>query len=209
MFAPQIFKDSEWSSNIEYMFWIIEFGGDIGLFEKCHHYLELTLEVMNKKINISTTNSRVRKIRKHFEKGISWKTKEFHTRFVFQTFNCICPSKSMQFYQNNFQESSFKSLSSIVFVGMLLSSLLFVSLANVMLATWVKPCFLDLNWFFIFNFVHNYFNSFWNIGFWVWTIFSSIAMVLACMWSIDLVTSLLAFHSFMNLRIVFSCIYSM
>jgi hypothetical protein len=84
--------------------------------------------------NISTTNSRVRKVRKHFEKGIYWKTKDFRIGFLLQTFNCICLSKSMQFYQNKFQESSSTSFSSIVFVGMF-SSLLFVSFVNAMLAT--------------------------------------------------------------------------
>ncbi len=148
LFAPQFVNDSEWSSNIEYMFWIIEFGGQIGLFEKFHHILELTLELMNKEINISRTNSKVKKVRKHFEKEISWETKEFHIGFLFQTFNCICPSKSMQFYQNNFHKSSSTSLSSIVFVGMLLSSLLFVSLVNAMLVAWNIPCFFDLNWWF-------------------------------------------------------------
>jgi hypothetical protein len=39
-------------------------------------------------------------------------------------------------------------LSSIVFVGMLLSSLLFVSLVNAMLVAWNIPCFFDLNWWF-------------------------------------------------------------
>lgn len=81
LFAPQFVNDSEWSSNIEYMFWIIEFGGQISLFEKFHHILELTLELMNKEINISTTNSKVKKVRKHFEKEISWETKEFHIGF--------------------------------------------------------------------------------------------------------------------------------